>query len=49
MRKAVPAMAKLALKLVKGERIGASVEEGYLPDGVRRNFFDKKRGSTTRP
>jgi glycine reductase len=46
MRKAVPTMAKLALKLVKGERIGASVEEGYLPDGVRRNFFDKKRGST---
>ncbi len=45
MRKAVPAMAKLALKLVKGERIGASVEEGYLPDGVRRNFFEKKRGS----
>ena len=46
MRKAVPTMAKLALKLVKGERIGASVEEGYIPDGVRRNFFDKKRGST---
>jgi len=46
MRKAVPVMAKLALKLVKGERIGASVEEGYIPDGVRRNFFDKKRGST---
>jgi glycine reductase len=46
MRKAVPTMAKLALKLVKGERIGASVEEGSLPDGVRRNFFDKKRGST---
>ncbi len=46
MRKAVPAMAKLALKLVKGERIGASVEEGFIPDGVRRNFFDKKRGST---
>lgn len=46
MRRAVPAMAKLALKLVKGELIGASVEEGYIPDGVRRNFFDKKRGST---
>ncbi len=46
MRKAVPVMAKLALKLVKGERFGASVEEGYIPDGVRRNFFDKKRGST---
>ncbi len=45
MRKAVPVMAKLALKLAKGERIGASVEEGYIPDGVRRNFFDKKRGS----
>ncbi len=45
MRKAVPAMAKLALKLLKGERVGASAEDGYLPDGVRRNFFEKKRGS----
>jgi glycine reductase len=45
MRKAVPAMAKLALKLAKGEAIGASAEEGYLPNGIRKNFFEKKRGS----
>jgi betaine reductase len=45
MRKAVPAMAKLALKLVKGEPVGASAEDGYLPNGIRKNFFEKKRGS----
>jgi len=38
-------MAPLALKLAKGEAIGASIEEGYLPNGVRKNFFDEKRGS----
>ena len=45
MRKAAPVMAKLALKIMKGEKIGASVEEGYMNQGVRVNFFDKKRGS----
>ena len=45
MRKAAPAMAKLALKIMKGEKIGASVEEGYMNRGVRVNFFDSKRGS----
>ena len=38
-------MAPLALKLAKGEKIGASAEEGYMPNGVRKNFFDTKRGS----
>lgn len=46
MRKAVPSMAKLALKLARDEKIGASAEEGYLPNGIRKNFFEKKRGST---
>jgi len=46
MRDAAPKMAKLALKLYAGEKIGASVEEGYLPRGQRINFFDKERGST---
>jgi len=46
MRTALPAMAKLLLKLAKGERIGASIEEGYIPQGVRVNFFEEKRGST---
>jgi len=45
MRTAVPKVAELALKLADGEKIGASIEEGYLPGGVRVNFFDKKRGS----
>ena len=45
MRKSAPKMAKLALKLMKGEKIGASVEEGYMNRGVRVNFFDTKRGS----
>lgn len=45
MRKAAPKMAKLALKLAKGEEIGASAEEDYLPNGIRKNFFEKKRGS----
>ena len=45
MRDAAPKMAKLALKLASGEKIGASVEEGYLPNGQRVNFFDTERGS----
>jgi len=45
MRDAAPKMAKLALKLANGEKIGASVEEGYLPNGQRTNFFDTERGS----
>lgn len=45
MRDAVSKMAPLALKLAKGEAIGASAEEGYMPNGIRVNFFDKERGS----
>ena len=45
MRDAVKVMAPLALKLAKGEEIGASVEEGYMPNGIRKNFFDAERGS----
>ena len=45
MRDAAPKMAKLALKLTNGEKIGASIEEGYLPNGQRVNFFDTERGS----
>lgn len=45
MRKAAPAMAKLAMKLMRGEALGASCEEGYMPNGVRKNFFEKERGS----
>lgn len=45
MRDAVAKMAPLALKLAKGEKIGSSAEEGYMPNGVRVNFFEKERGS----
>ncbi|CUX38120.1 Glycine reductase complex component B subunit gamma [Clostridium sp. C105KSO13] len=45
MRGAVAKMAPLALKLGKGEPVGASAEEGYMPNGIRVNFFEKKRGS----
>lgn len=45
MRKAAPTMANLALKIMKGEEIGASCEEGYMPNGIRKNFFEKERGA----
>ena len=45
MRDAVKKMAPLAVKLGKGEPIGASAEEGYMPNGIRVNFFEKERGS----
>lgn len=45
MRKAAPVMARLALKIMRGEKLGASAEEGYLPNGVRRNFFESKNGA----
>lgn len=45
MRDAVAKMVPLTLKLARGEKIGSSAEEGYIPNGVRVNFFEKKRGS----
>lgn len=45
MRDAVKKMVPLALKLLEGEKIGASAEEAYIPNGIRVNFFEKKRGS----
>lgn len=30
---------------MKGEALGASVEDGYMNQGIRVNFFDKDRGS----
>lgn len=42
MRAAVPAMAKLVLKLLRGEKIGTPAEEGYIERGIRKNkFYDK--------
>lgn len=45
MRDAVKKMAPLTLKLAKGEPIGASSQEGYMPNGIRVNFFEKERGA----
>lgn len=45
MRGAIKALAPLAMKLAKGEKIGASCEEGYIPQNIRVNFFEKERGS----
>jgi glycine reductase len=44
MRHAVPKMAKLALKLAKGEPTDAAAD-GYLTRGIRKNYFAKERGS----
>lgn len=46
MRKAAPALAKLAMKLAKGEVVGSPAEEGYIKRGVRRNIFREERGAT---
>lgn len=45
MRDAVKKMAVLALKLARKEPIASSVEEGYIPQGIRVNLFEKERGS----
>lgn len=45
MRQAIPAIAKMALKLVNNETIGTPQEEGYIPRGIRKNIFKSERGS----
>lgn len=45
MREAAPKMAALALKLVKNEEIGSPEDEGYIPMGIRKNYFAEVRGS----
>ena len=45
MRNAVPKIAKLGLKLAKGEEIDAPEVEGYHERGIRVNYFHEKRGS----
>lgn len=46
MRKAVPAMASLARKLLKGEEIGTPTEDQYIPRGIRKNYFSEEKGAT---
>lgn len=45
MRKSLPALAKFAIKVAKGETIGTPEEEGYLERGVRKNIMLEDRGS----
>lgn len=45
MRTAAPALAKLALKLAKGEVVGSPEEEGYHTRGLRKNVFLDKCGA----
>jgi glycine reductase len=45
LRKAMPGMAGLILKLLKGEEIGTPGEEGYLPRGIRKNCFVAEVGA----
>lgn len=45
MKKAVPTMVTMAKKLLHGETIGTPAEEGYIPQGIRRNVFREERGS----
>jgi len=45
MRKALPQMVKLALKLITGEKLGTPKEEGYIPRGIRKNLFVEERGA----
>ncbi len=42
MRKAIPAMASIVLKLLKGEPLGSPSEEGYIERGIRKNKFYEK-------
>lgn len=45
MRKAIPTLAKLVLKVAKKEAIGSPLEEGYLAKGFRKNVFVEKNGA----
>ena len=42
MRTAAPAMAEIIKKLARGE----AVTEGFVPKGIRKNYFSDTRGST---
>ena len=45
MRQAIPAMAALAGKILRGEKLGLPKEEGYFPMGKRVNVFHEKNGA----
>jgi betaine reductase len=45
MRKALPVMAKIVTKLIKGEELGSPAEEGYIAQGTHKTVLVDKRGS----
>lgn len=45
MKKSIPALAKFALKLAKGEKIGPARAEGYFKTGHRYNEYNKEIGA----
>jgi glycine reductase len=44
MSEVIPKICALGQKIVAGQLIGSSREEGYLPRGIRRNKFHMKQG-----
>lgn len=45
MREALPKIARLAVKLGKGETVLDPAAEGYIERGIRKNYFAAERGS----
>lgn len=45
MKPAVEAMGKMAVKILKGEKIGKPDEDNYIEQGKRLTVFTEKRGS----
>lgn len=45
LRKSIPKMASIGIKLAKGEEIGPPEVEGYIQRGIRINYFHELRGS----
>ena len=46
MKNAMPKIAALGKKMVKGEEILSPAIEGYIERGIRVNYFHEKRGSS---
>lgn len=45
LRKSIPKMASIGIKLAKGEEVGPPEVEGYIQRGIRINYFHELRGS----
>lgn len=45
MKEALDGMAKVSLKLLKGDKMKTAFEEGYFSRGIRKNFFQTNDGA----